>query len=619
VTSRNYDIKTLQDYLAGKLDPKAMHALESRALEDPVLADALEGLMANPSLTTGNIDKAMDRLATRLDKRIKADLENNASTASLTNEPVTNESDNSETIHTPEASLYQKADKTRMVTGRTWWRVAAILVVLLVGAWFYFGMQGKHGPSGNSADEQFVLNGVDTAISNQSLPGASSNEIASAINKVLADSIAAINNGQSAPDAITKASKIKEEKRADTQSKSGQHKIAMGKNTVKVPKGLHPITPNADVSVIAKRDTRMQREMLTAATMVAENDLPAEDIMDTAATTKGQAATVAPAGKALEDLLSPPANIKPMLAGKAGKTDINIHGAEAHKKGIFSDSTRSLGEVVVVGFGKQRKQRITGAAERSVNRKMKRMTNKGIMIKGRQSDSITPDYQTQPLFVVDGKLLKEGQSYSLDPKDIDKVTIINAKDGVPVYGKKAKNGVILFTTKKQALLDFLPDNRIAGGKLPKNKLDTIQNRNFTGSLAGKVPGIVVLESSTKLPLRQVHITRLSGDLAPVNGFDALKKYLEKKLVKGIIEQGLIHVDTARIYFQVYLENTSQGKRTKVTHITSTDKAVEDWFRFAAQKTAGWPDWQVEKAKTSKRVDDVNGVKDSAKMEITLFK
>ncbi|TDG37318.1 TonB family protein [Pedobacter changchengzhani] len=42
------DIDVLEDYLDGKLDGKAMHFVEKQALEDPFIADALEGLRQSP-------------------------------------------------------------------------------------------------------------------------------------------------------------------------------------------------------------------------------------------------------------------------------------------------------------------------------------------------------------------------------------------------------------------------------------------------------------------------------------------------------------------------------------------------------------------------------------------
>ncbi|PJJ80216.1 carboxypeptidase-like regulatory domain-containing protein [Mucilaginibacter auburnensis] len=60
------DILQIKKYLEGKLDARAMHELERRALGDPFLMDALEGFE-----TAGNQDKAAAQLNVTLQKRIE--------------------------------------------------------------------------------------------------------------------------------------------------------------------------------------------------------------------------------------------------------------------------------------------------------------------------------------------------------------------------------------------------------------------------------------------------------------------------------------------------------------------------------------------------------------------
>jgi hypothetical protein len=60
----------IEQYLQGKLDPKAMHALEKQALNDPFLADALEGYK-HTSSTVG-----LSILQRQLEERIAQQQEN---------------------------------------------------------------------------------------------------------------------------------------------------------------------------------------------------------------------------------------------------------------------------------------------------------------------------------------------------------------------------------------------------------------------------------------------------------------------------------------------------------------------------------------------------------------
>lgn len=63
---------TIQQYLDGKLEKGAMHELEKQALEDPFLADALEGY----SLSNEPATKQLSLLQTQLQKRIAQQQEN---------------------------------------------------------------------------------------------------------------------------------------------------------------------------------------------------------------------------------------------------------------------------------------------------------------------------------------------------------------------------------------------------------------------------------------------------------------------------------------------------------------------------------------------------------------
>ena len=66
------DIDVLEDYLDGKLDAKAMHFVERQALEDPFVAEALEGLKQSPKRkqTLSILQKQLyDRVAQKPVKR----------------------------------------------------------------------------------------------------------------------------------------------------------------------------------------------------------------------------------------------------------------------------------------------------------------------------------------------------------------------------------------------------------------------------------------------------------------------------------------------------------------------------------------------------------------------
>ena len=59
----------VQKYLNGELSAREMHDLEQQALDDPFLADALEGLQTQPSEAIG---QDLSELQARLDARVTA-------------------------------------------------------------------------------------------------------------------------------------------------------------------------------------------------------------------------------------------------------------------------------------------------------------------------------------------------------------------------------------------------------------------------------------------------------------------------------------------------------------------------------------------------------------------
>jgi hypothetical protein len=60
------DIEVLEDYLDGKLDAREMHLVEKYAMEDPFVAEALEGLSASPKRSLQSISLLQKQLQQRV-------------------------------------------------------------------------------------------------------------------------------------------------------------------------------------------------------------------------------------------------------------------------------------------------------------------------------------------------------------------------------------------------------------------------------------------------------------------------------------------------------------------------------------------------------------------------
>ncbi len=143
-----------------------------------------------------------------------------------------------------------------------------------------------------------------------------------------------------------------------------------------------------------------------------------------------------------------------------GKTDVSV---------TLEEDKQLLDEVVVVGYGVQRKSDVTGAltrvGEKELNAKpvsnaFEALQGKAagvdittserpgtigsIMIRGSRSISASGS----PLYVVDGVPLQAGGIETLNPRDIESIDILKDASSTAIYGSRGANGVVLITTKR---------------------------------------------------------------------------------------------------------------------------------------------------------------------------
>ena len=146
--------------------------------------------------------------------------------------------------------------------------------------------------------------------------------------------------------------------------------------------------------------------------------------------------------------------------------DVNINNNETVNVGLASLNT-SLSQVVVVGYGTQKRTNVTGAISNvsgktlselpvpSISQALQgrvagvQVTNNGspgtqpiVRIRGISSISFASD----PLYVVDG--FPTGDLSAIDTRDIESVDVLKDASAAAIYGSRGTNGVIMITTKK---------------------------------------------------------------------------------------------------------------------------------------------------------------------------
>ncbi|WP_435357005.1 SusC/RagA family TonB-linked outer membrane protein [Emticicia sp. SJ17W-69] len=147
----------------------------------------------------------------------------------------------------------------------------------------------------------------------------------------------------------------------------------------------------------------------------------------------------------------------------SGQSTINVS---------MEEDAAALSEVIVVGYGSQKKSQTTGAISQVSAKQIQEMpiTSLGqamqgrvagvdvsqsgskpgsvpkILIRGRRSFNAGND----PLYVVDGIPLSAGYE-DLNPSDIQSMEVLKDATATAIYGARGANGVVLVTTKRGAV------------------------------------------------------------------------------------------------------------------------------------------------------------------------
>jgi len=78
---------------------------------------------------------------------------------------------------------------------------------------------------------------------------------------------------------------------------------------------------------------------------------------------------------------------------------------------------------------------------------------RGLKIREKEGENVigirTPDGM-QPLFIVDGKRTSEEELQGINPEEIKSIDVLKNETSTSIYGEDGKNGVVLITMKKTA-------------------------------------------------------------------------------------------------------------------------------------------------------------------------
>ncbi|RYF22487.1 MAG: SusC/RagA family TonB-linked outer membrane protein, partial [Flavobacteriales bacterium] len=151
---------------------------------------------------------------------------------------------------------------------------------------------------------------------------------------------------------------------------------------------------------------------------------------------------------------------KTHLQGVANSTTINV---------TLVEDVSSMNEVIVVGYGTQKKSTVSSAVSKLENKNLdeiptSRLDNAligkiaGLTVQNNSSEvgsdptlrirgASSINANADPLVVVDGHPIADGLAF-INPYDVESIEVLKDAASSAIYGSRGANGVILVTTKK---------------------------------------------------------------------------------------------------------------------------------------------------------------------------
>lgn len=176
------------------------------------------------------------------------------------------------------------------------------------------------------------------------------------------------------------------------------------------------------------------------------------------------------------------------------KKDIAINN-QRNIRVILLEDTKALDEVVVIGYGTQKKADLTGSVANISTEKLSTQSNVNIgqALQGKiagvdivsqggapgQSSRIMVRgigtlNNSNPLYIVDGMYMSSMDH--LNPNDIESIDVLKDASSAAIYGSRAANGVIIVTTKSGSNTEGKPIIDVsanAGVQAPSKYLDML--------------------------------------------------------------------------------------------------------------------------------------------------
>jgi TonB-linked SusC/RagA family outer membrane protein len=161
---------------------------------------------------------------------------------------------------------------------------------------------------------------------------------------------------------------------------------------------------------------------------------------------------------------------------------------------------KSLDEIIVVGYGVQKKSLVTGSISKISGKDLTQNSNlrPSQILQGKVAGAVITNNSGQPgsgvsvrirgvgtngnnepLYLVDGLPLGEASIDFINPSDIESIEVLKDAASTSIYGTRGANGVVLITTKKgSAGTKAITYDGYYGVQNPWRKLDVLNSKQY---------------------------------------------------------------------------------------------------------------------------------------------
>lgn len=308
--------------------------------------------------------------------------------------------------------------------------------------------------------------------------------------------------------------------------------------------------------------------------------------------------------------ISVPANVKTLTVTSVGFEMKDVMITETPLAVSLLKIESKLDEVVVVGYGTQKKSVTTGAITSVKAKDLEKVPNGRVeqALQGRVSgvtimqNSGQPgstskilvrgvttfgDGNNNPLWVVDGVVVDQGGIAYLNQSDIESIEVLKDAASAAIYGTRAATGVILVTTKKgKAGKLNVSYNGFYGTSAPAKVLDLLNATQYATLLNEKSTaggGSIIFPDAANLGLGtdwqksifNYDARRYNHEISLSGGNDKSTFYLSFGLQD---QQGIVATDISNY--------TKKSIRLNATHKISNIFTFGEAVGYAHQKSMG---------------------------------